>query len=50
MFGKLDTKEKIKKQLPKILNSINNDSVESYFISKKGFLNYRYLNLIDYLI
>ena len=41
---------KLKKQLPKILNSINNDSVESYFISKKGFLNYRYLNLIDYLI
>ena len=33
----------------KILTKITDDDNE-YFISKKGYLNYRYLNLLNYLI
>lgn len=38
------------KLLPKILKSLNQDTIEEYFISKKGYLNYRYLHLLNYLI
>ena len=38
------------KILPKIVQSLNQDSIEEYFISKKGYLNYRYLNLLNHLI
>ena len=38
------------KLLPKIIKSLNQDTIEEYFISKKGYLNYRYLNLLNYLI
>ena len=41
---------KIKFILPKILETINDDSIEEYYISKKGYLNYRYINLLNYLI
>ncbi len=36
--------------LPKIVNSLDKDSIEEYFITKKGYLNYRYLNLLNKLI
>jgi saccharopine dehydrogenase (NAD+, L-lysine-forming) len=38
------------KILPKIVQSLSQDSIEEYFISKKGYLNYRYLNLLNHLI
>ena len=38
------------KLLPKVLKSLNQDTIEEYFISKKGYLNYRYLHLLNYLI
>lgn len=41
---------KLKKVLPKILKTINEDSIEDYYLSKKGYLNYRYLYLLNYLI
>ena len=41
---------KLKNILPKILKSLNEDTIEEYYISKKGYLNFRYLNLLNYLI
>ena len=41
---------KLKSVLPKILKSLNKDSIECYYISKKGYLNYRYHYLLNYLI
>tara|TARA_Y100000768_G_scaffold373708_1_gene342622 strand:- start:3204 stop:3746 length:543 start_codon:yes stop_codon:yes gene_type:complete len=40
----------LKMMLPKILKSLDKDSIEEYFITKKGYLNYRYLNLLNKLI
>ncbi len=42
--------KKLTSALPKILKKINDDSIESYYICKKGYLNYRYLNLLNCLI
>lgn len=36
--------------LPKIINNLNEDTIEENFIIKKGYLNHRYMNLINYLI
>ena len=36
--------------LPSILNSLNKESIEEFYISKKGYLNFRYLNLLKNLI
>jgi len=36
--------------LPSILNSLNKESIEEYYISKKGYLNFRYMNLLKNLI
>tara|TARA_Y100001935_G_C17297682_1_gene507155 strand:- start:1032 stop:2138 length:1107 start_codon:yes stop_codon:yes gene_type:complete len=36
--------------LPKIVKSLNEDSIEEYFLTKKGFLNYRYLDLLRKLV
>ena len=36
--------------LPSILNSLNKESIEEFYISKKGYLNYRYINLLQNLI
>ena len=41
---------KLKSVLPKILKSLDKDSIEDYYISKKGYLNYRYHYLLNYLI
>ena len=42
--------QRLRLLLPKIVNSLNKDSIEEYFIVKKGYLNYRYLNLLKKLI
>jgi len=36
--------------LPSILNSLNKESIEEFYISKKGYLNFRYINLLKNLI
>ena len=36
--------------IPKILTSLNKESIEEFYISKKGYLNFRYLNLLKNLI
>src|SRR6056300_868470 len=36
--------------LPSILNSLNKESIEEYYIAKKGYLNFRYMNLLKNLI
>ena len=37
--------------LPSILNSLNKESIEEYYIAKKGYLNFRYMNLLkNYII
>ena len=41
---------KLKVVLPKILKSLNEDTIEEYYVSKKGYLNFRYLNLLNCLI
>ena len=41
---------KLKVVLPKILKSLNEDTIEEYYISKKGYLNFQYLNLLNFLV
>ena len=41
---------KLKVVLPKILKSLNEDTIEEYYVSKKGYLNFRYLNLLNFLV
>jgi alanine dehydrogenase len=41
---------KLKVVLPKILKSLNEDTIEEYYVSKKGYINFRYLNLLNCLI
>ena len=36
--------------LPKIVKNLNEDTIEDNFIIKKGYLNYRYMQLMNYLI
>lgn len=42
--------DNVKKFLPSIIKLLNEDTIEEYFISKKGYLNYRYLKLITKLV
>ncbi len=42
--------KKLSTILPKIIKTLQEDTIEENFIIKKGYLNYRYMNLIDYLI
>ena len=36
--------------LPKIIKSLSEDTIEENFIVKKGYLNYRYIQLMNYLM
>ena len=36
--------------LPSILNSLNRERIEEFYISKKGYLNFRYIDLLKNLI
>ena len=42
--------KKLSAVLPKIIKNLNEDMIEENFIIKKGYLNHRYMHLIDYLI
>ena len=41
---------KLKTLLPKIIKTLNQDTIEDFYIVKKGYLSYRFLNLINHLI
>ena len=42
--------KKLKVKLPTFCNSLKRDSIEKFYFSKKGYINYRYLNLIEKLV
>lgn len=42
--------KKLSTVLPKIIKNLDADMIEENFIIKKGYLNHRYIHLIDYLI
>ena len=41
---------KLKNLLPKIIKTLDKDTIEDFYIVKKGYLSYRFLNLINHLI
>ena len=41
---------KLKAKLPVICNSLKRDSIEKFYLSKKGYINFRYLNLLEKLV
>ena len=41
--------KKLKAKLPVFCNSIKRDSIEKFYLSKKGYINFRYLNLLEKL-
>ena len=42
--------KKLKAKLPLFCNSLYKDSIEKFYLSKKGYINFRYLNLIEELV
>ena len=42
--------KKLKVKLPVFCNSLRKDSIEKFYISKKGYINFRYLNLLEKLV
>ncbi len=42
--------KKLKAKLPVICNSLKRDSIEKFYLSKKGYINFRYLNLLEKLV
>ena len=42
--------KKLKAKLPIFCNSLNRDNIEKFYLSKKGYINFRYLNLIEKLV
>ena len=42
--------KKLKAKLPVFCNSLKKDSIEKFYISKKGYINFRYLTLIEKLV
>ena len=41
--------KKLKTKLPVFCNSLKRDSIEKFYLSKKGYINFRYLNLLEKL-
>ncbi len=41
--------KKLKAKLPLFCNSLYRDSIEKFYLSKKGYINFRYLNLLEKL-
>mgnify|MGYP005708231227 FL=1 len=41
--------KKLKAKLPTFCNSLNRDNIEKFYLSKKGYINFRYLNLLEKL-
>ena len=46
----INISKKLKAKLPVFCNSLKKDSIEKYYISKKGYINFRYLTLIEKLV
>ena len=42
--------KKLKAKLPVFCNSLKRDSIEKFYISKKGYINFRYLSLLEKLV
>ena len=42
--------KKLKVKLPVLCNSLKRDSIEKFYISKKGYINFRYLSLLEKLV
>ena len=42
--------KKLKVKLPVFCNSLKKDSIEKFYISKKGYINFRYLSLLEKLV
>ncbi len=42
--------KKLKVKLPVFCNSLKRDSIEKFYLSKKGYINFRYLNLLEKLV
>ena len=41
--------KKLKAKLPVFCNSLKRDSIEKFYLSKKGYINFRYLSLLEKL-
>ena len=46
----INISKKLKVKLPVFCNSLKKDSIEKFYISKKGYINFRYLALIEKLV
>ena len=42
--------KKLKVKLPVFCNSLKKDSIEKFYLSKKGYINFRYLSLLEKLV
>ena len=42
--------KKLKAKLPVFCNSLKRDSIEKFYLSKKGYINFRYSNLLKKLV
>ncbi len=42
--------KKLKVKLPVFCNSLKRDGIEKFYLSKKGYINFRYLNLLEKLV
>ena len=42
--------KKLKVKLPEFCNSLKRDSIEKFYLSKKGYINFRYLSLLEKLV
>ena len=42
--------KKLKAKLPLLCNSLKRDSIEKFYLSKKGYINFRYLSLLEKLV
>ncbi len=46
----INMSKKLKAKLPVFCNSLKKDSIEKFYISKKGYINFRYLRLLEKLV
>ena len=46
----INISKKLKAKLPIFCNSLKRDSIEKFYLSKKGYINFRYLSLLEKLV
>ena len=46
----INISKKLKAKLPIFCNSLKKDSIEKFYLSKKGYINFRYLSLLEKLV